>query len=252
MSMLSALDAGIQTVRGGIASGWGQTCDVYRISSTTNGSVVSGTPVIPNFTVRFERVTERVVIEGEIFSLVFFRATCDNRQLKKQDVLVQKGYGNDGSVYTFVQARPTEDTIFARTELTCFISRPHPAAGNPEQQPANTWVSLDTQGAIPKSSEQILVLQNGLYQFVSTGSPANIYVGITQLNRVRDGRELGTPTDLPDEHFLFYVPSLPGEQIERKDRLNLGNSDRYEVLSVHQSDTVGITGSIVIALMLGT
>jgi hypothetical protein len=252
-SAIRQIDAAIQAGRGAAASVLGETHDVRRMSPTTNGSISSNAPVISAFQAYVPKKAKKMDVENDLFSLNAYEAKCDNTQLQIGDVLTQTGYKSDGRVYTYAQQRPAGKSIFVRTEWNCFISRPHPGAGNPEQQPTSGAVFIEERGAISKLSEQVLVLQNGTYSFEDAGaSPAGIYVGMQQLNRIRDGKGLGTPTDLPDEHFLFYVPYLPGEQIERKDRINLGNSDRYEVLSVYSSDAVGLVGSIIIAGMLGT
>jgi hypothetical protein len=101
---------------------------------------------------------------------------------------------------------------------------------------------------IDKAGEQILTLTDGLYEFTSAGgaTPAGVPCGIQPLNRVKDAKEPKLPTVLYREHFLAYIPELPGEQLNELDRLNLPNSDRYEIAMLFSTGETGIAGTVAI------
>jgi hypothetical protein len=252
---LPLIDTAIQQGRGAAGAVLGQTYEVRRLDGTTNGSVSSNTPVYEAFPARVQRTLKKVQIENEVFTLLVFVAMCDNRPLQLQDLLTQTGYENDGSVFTFVQARPTRDTLWMRTEFNASITRPMPLAGQAGQQPIGAGVSSpDGYGGVAKDTEEVLTLVDGLYAFSSTpgASPAGIQVGLQPLNRIKDGRSLGTPTDFYREHFLIYAPEIPGEQLNELDVISFPNSDRYEIAEMFTSDLTGISGNIIIGEKMGT
>ncbi len=245
---IAQIDYAIQQGRGAAASVLGQTYDVRRLSSTTNNSISANTPVISGLQARVARTTSRAKIENQTFDLLVYTALCNNESLQLQDVCTQTGYGNDGSVFTVVQKRPTRDTLWIRTDENVFISRPFPGAGAASQQPLSGSAATPGYSGFTKATEEVLTLSNGLYSFESSGTtPASLYVGLQQLNKVSDARDPKIPTVLYRERFLIYVPLIPGEQLVELDRINFPNSDRYECASIFSSDLTGVSGNIVIA-----
>ena len=249
---IAQIDSAIQQGRGAAASVLGQTYNVYRNSPTTSNAIVQfSSQVISGFQARIRRTTAKVAVENAFFDLLVFEAICNNTTLELQDVLVETGYENDGGIYTFAQARPTRETLWVRTELNCSITRPTPEGGAAAQMPASGALAAPGYGGIPKGNEDILTLTNGFYAFAVSGTPASVQCGLQPLNRVKDGNSLGTPTDLYREHFLAYVPNLPGVLLGELDRLNMPTMDRYEVVLVYSSDLTGLSGNICIVEKLG-
>jgi hypothetical protein len=126
-SALTQINTAIQAGRGAAASVLGDLYSVYRLTNATNTAVVSGSPVISQFQAVLEKASKKDM-EQQIFDLQIFKATCDNRILQDQDVLV--GTGFDNATYVFCQARKMRHSLLARTEFTASITRPMPTAGS--------------------------------------------------------------------------------------------------------------------------
>jgi hypothetical protein len=260
LGTLPLLDGVIQTGRGVAAAVIGQTYDVRRLTAPTpaNGSVSSQTPVLTGFPARLRRTTSKLAIENAVFDLLCYEATCDNRELVLMDELTETGYeAMENGVYVFAQARPTRETLWMRTDANIAITRPIPAVGQAAQQPSSGWVAnTNGYGGVQKDTELVMTLTNGSYAFSSVGaSPASIPCGLQPLNRIKDtgtGVAAGKwPTALYREHYLAYIPLLPGEQLSELDRLNFPNSDRYEIALIYSSEMTGIGGYILIVEKLG-
>lgn len=244
---LPRFDRVIQRGRGVAASLLGQTYNVYRLTGSTDNSVISGTPALTNFPARI-RKAPKLALENNTFDLETFAFTCDNTWLDKQDVLVEQGYENDAGIWVFAQERPTRETVCVRAETLCFISRPYTAAGAVAQQPSSGTSVSTSWGGTHKGIEKYLTLTGGIYSFSETASAgASVPCGIQPLNRVRDGSKPKVPTVQYRTHHLIYVPLLPGEQLNEQDRINASASDRYEVMEVHSTDMTGLSGYICIA-----
>lgn len=246
---VAQIDAAIQAGRGAAASVLGQTYTQYRLSSTSSGSITSGSPIATNYPARIERITERKKIENQTFDLLVYEAMCDNRTLEIGDLLVETGYGSDGGQFWVAQKRPTRETLWVRAESNCNITRPKGTAGNAEQQPTSGPVLVDGWGGVEKDTEQVLALQNGLYYFTSTAgvTKAVIPAALQPLNRITDARDPDLPTTLYREKFLVYVPLLPGCVLNELDRLSFGNmSDAYEIALMYTSEQTGLSGWILI------
>lgn len=244
------IDGVIQLGRGVEAAVWGQTHSVYRLTDSTNNSVMAQTPLFTNYPARIRRTRSKEVIEDAVFDLVVFIATCDNRELVLGDTFQETGYGAQSSnIYTFAQVRPTRETVWIRTELNCTLTRPMPTAGQAAQLPASGPAEVLGYGGYQKDTEQVLVLANGEFGFSGVAGlmPASVQVGVQQLNRVRDSNE---PKQMPTrpyrEHFLAYIPPTPGEELNEKDIINAGNGDRYVIMSLLQTADAGIAGWICI------
>lgn len=248
MSALSPFDAAIQAMRGGIAANWGQTYDIYRMTSTTNGSISTNSPIITGFPLRIQRITKKMAIEGNTFDLLMFEFTCDNRSLEIGDVLTENGYKTDNGAYTLAQMRPTRETICAWTPFNVSMSRPKPTAGAMEQQPSSGIVAATsgTYSGDVKATEWPLTLKNGSYAFsIDSSLPkASLYAGLAQKDRVRDGNNIDIPTALSREQFIIYLPLIDGEMLRERDLVNFPNQDRYQIASLYSSDLVGLSGNI--------
>lgn len=254
LTFIDEIDGAIQEGRGAAAEVLGQTYDVRRLDDKTNGSISNNQPIFKNFPARLRRTTQKVAIENEIFSLLCFVALCDNSKIELMDQFREVGYGAmDQGIYVLAQKRPTRETLWMRAEWNCAITRPHPDGGRSDQQPTTGWSSIDGYGGIPKAHEEVLTLTNGLYAFSNDTalSPASVSCALQPLNRIRDGSSLGTPTDFYREHFLVFVPDLPGEQLNELDRINFPNSDRYEIAVIYTSDLTGLAGNILVVEKLG-
>lgn len=256
LGVLPQIDFAIQQGRGAAGSVLGQTFDVYRLSDTTNVAIVSGSPLIVNFPSIMRRNTSKKDLENQTFELMTYEAVCNNQPLAKGDVLVQNGYDNDDSVFTFAGFRAPGKTMMVRTEFNATITRPRPTAGDTSQQPGsmNTYVGTDVGwSGTALEDEEILTLVDGLYAFSyeEGATPAQVYVGLVPNSRVKDGNTLGVPTEQYRDQFLCYVPMLPGETLNELDRINFGLSDRYEIMKFHTSDETGLGGYVMMVEKLG-
>ena len=248
MSFLPEIDAVIQAGRGAAAGVIGQTYTQYRLGSTS-GSITSGTPITSNFLARIERITNKSKIENQTFDLLVYKATCDNTTLDEGDLLVETGYGSDNGQYWVAQKRPTRETLWVRAESNCNITRPMPTAGAASEQPSSGPELVEGWGGVTKDTEQILTLQNGLYSFTSAAgaTKAVIPAGLQPLNRIKDAREPDIPTALYREHFLVYLPLLPGCILNELDRVSFSNmGDAYEIALMFTTEQTGLSGWILI------
>jgi hypothetical protein len=246
---LQIIDSAIQQGKGAEASVLGQAFTVQRLTSSTNVGVSSAPALYKNFPIVFERTTTKVKIENESFSLLSFELTCNNTYLKTGDLLTNTGFGADpNGVYTLASKRPRRPTIAMRTEWNCFISRPMPPAGAATQQPGSGAVFTPGYAGVTKASEHILTLVDGMYEFTATpgSQTASVYCGLQPTSRVRDVKEPPIPTAHPVPRFMAYVPTLPGEQLNERDIINLPNSDRYGIESLYSTDTTGLAGYVLI------
>ena len=246
---IQAIDTALQAGRGAEASVLGQAFTVQRLTNTTSVGVSSTVPVYQNFPAVLRRFTSKVGLENEIFSLLAFNFICDNTYLKTGDLLTNTGYGSEPmGIFTIASKRPRRETIAMRTEWNIFISRPIPLGGAAADQPTSGAIVAAGYIGTAKAQEQILTLTDGLFEFTADpgAQTAAIPCGIQPLNRVKDAKLPKLPTALYREHFLAYVPVLPGEQLNELDRLNLPNSDRYEIALIFSTDTTGLAGNICI------
>jgi hypothetical protein len=245
---LGYIDGKVQRGRGKCARVLGQTYDVHRLTNSSNGSIIGTVPFIPDFQM-YLTPAKKTIVENQKFDLLVFEGECDNRRLQLGDVLVETSYENDEGIWAFAQARPRQESLFVRCETICFISKPNTAAGAASQQPDSGVTVGKAWAGTSRSIEPFLKLVNGLYTFSKTvdAGPASIPCGIQPLNRVRDGTIPKLPTTQYRTHHLIYVPPIKGEQLNEQWRINASASDRYEIMSVHNTDMTGLIGSICIA-----
>lgn len=253
------LNIAIQEGRGAAASVIGQTCDVRRLDGTTSISVSNNAPVLRHFPF-IPRRAKKQHIENTAFDLLVFESTCDGTFLQIGDLCTQTGYLNDGSRFTVAQLRPTQKNLWVRTEANVSISRPIPQAGAAAQQPSGGAVATSGYAGIWKAEDEQLQLSFGLYTFTTMpGTPAQVACGLQPLNRVRDassgfspGAGPQVPTSLYREHFLAYLPLLPGVQLNELDRIHFGMADAYEIIFPFTTEQTGFAGYILLVEKMGT
>lgn len=245
LDTMPLFDGIIQEGLGIVGALVGQTFSVYR-NVGANGSVLSTTPIFTNFGANIRRYTTKVALENNTFDLETFVANCDRRQLQIGDVFKETGYGAlPSNVYTLVQMRPMAETIWMRTESAAGLTRPMPTAGRASQLPTSGAVEVLGYGGYQVATEQILCLNNGLYQYLDPGlvsNDASVQCGLGQERRIADSKEPQVPTRPYRERFLGFIPPTPGEIMNEKDIIDAGNGDRYVVASIFQTDEAGMAG----------
>lgn len=227
MSYLSAMNAGIQAIEGGIAASWGETYDVYRLTASSSGQIVSGTPAIAGFTASLEHWKNLRDIENQVFDALSFAATCNNTLLQIGDVLY--GTGTDRTMYVVGDMRPLHHTIVIRCEQSATITRPTTLAAT---TPLNVGrpTQIKSYNGVTKTTEQVLVLNNGAYAFAASGSSAMVPFGLQPLNRLREMPPSKLPTDTKRETFVGFLPLLEGVILEENDVISSGSAgDRYRI-----------------------
>jgi hypothetical protein len=256
-TLVEQIDAAIQQGIGAGASVVGQTYDVRRLDPMTNGSISSNTPIFTGFPCTLSKTT-KLYVENEFFTLVAFIADCNRLNLQLMDELTETGYGAmENGVYVVAQKRPLGPTIVMRADMACTITRPMPTAGQASAMPASGFVEQTGSSAPEKSTEQILTLTDGLYAFSNPPivTPATVQCQIQPTHYVRDGGLLNVPTEFYREKFYIYVPDLPGEQLDERDRINFSNSgqttDRYVIMSLLNTEQTGLSGYIIVAEKMG-
>jgi len=244
------IDSKIQYGRGKAASVLGQPYDVYRLTPNTQNSMMATQPYYGNFPIRFRRTSKKIAIEDQTFELLVFVGLCDNLKLKIGDLVQEVGYeAEEANIFTFVQARPTRESLFIRCECASFITRPYPSAGAANQLPPSGPVEVFGWGGYQKATEQILTLVNGQYGFTSDpGSTpaAAVQVGLQQMSHIRDSNAPKFPTTAFRERFQMYIPPTPGEELNELDIVNSGNGDRYQISTILNTPDAGVAGWITI------
>jgi hypothetical protein len=148
------IDGVIQFGRGVAAGVVGQSYDIRRLDAPTGatGSISSQPPIYTNYPARLRRTTKKLAIENDIFGLICYEATCDNRVLLLFDQMTETGYEPmENGVYIMAQARPTRETLWMRAESNISITRMVPEAGQVAQQPESGWVATPGYGGVEKS-----------------------------------------------------------------------------------------------------
>ena len=220
------------------ASKVGQYFDVYRlIPGVSSGSLVqSGNKVISGFRAIVGREEKKLETEANIIIKVpRFILTCDATNLLIGDVLVERGDSfradenkpYDGNMWTFAYIRPLKRYVFVQTPVNGQISR---ARNNPNA----TDSGLVAYGAMSKGLEQVLILQNGSYQWAPYGSastPAVIPMGIiaTSSRGELPEAKLRLPTDVARQSWDVYCSLLPGYIPMESHIVTGANGDRYYI-----------------------
>jgi hypothetical protein len=253
---LPQINAAVQTGRGAAASVLGQTYDVYRLSETTQTSIISGTPVLSGFRMYVQRITSKKDVENQFFDLLLYKGTCDNSALQLGDVLVQTGYENDGSIFYFAQARPLKISVFVRVENPSMIQRPFPYGGAAAQQPqAPGFIAAPGYGGASQFNRDKLVLVNGSYDWAPADADteiASVPIGLQLTNRVSPKREPDLPTVIPESRFTAFVPLLPGVELTELAVIKALHADNYEVMALYSSEATGLSGYVCIMRKLAS
>lgn len=243
LGVLETIDHAVQQGRGVVGAIEGQTYTVYRLTASTNVSMISGTPAIASFPAKIARTRKSWAIENATDQLLVYEFVCDKTPLQLGDALVESGYGSDGGMYIFAEARPLLPNLFVRTESAVTVTRPAPIGGQASQQPASGAVAqIGNYGGTPKSSELILTLSSGLYSFESSGTYASVPCGMQPRSRVRGLHKIEFPTQVPQTEFANYLPLLPGVAILENDLINYENGDRYQVVQTFSTGDTGLQG----------
>jgi hypothetical protein len=251
LGTMPGIDQDIQAGLGDLAAEIGQTYDVYRLSNATNVGVLSGSPIYANFPVNVRRYPVKAAIEGTLFEILLYVANCDRRPLDEMDILVTQGYLSDGGVFCVVQMRPMAETLLVGCPFNATITSVNTDAGAASQQPSSGNIPILASSAWSgtyKENETVLTLNDGEYAFSTPGSsvtPAQIQVGIQPTARIRDGNDLGVPTEQPRAPFVAFIPRTPGVFLEEtKTIINVGNasSDRYQIKKYFTTDQTALAG----------
>ncbi len=225
----------------------GQFCTVYRLMQRTSVSVLKQ-PVLNAFPSQFALAT-RAQIESLTFDLKVFVGTCDFTMLQFGDILVDNCSGDR---YCFAQRRLLKEALFARVERTATITRPNseinddPPGSTEPQETGWVWSQTSTQGQSDyagrtAATDAILSLQTGTYSF-GTGTPAQVPVGLQPIARVSDVTGKDFAENLGRTRFLLYIPPLPGVELQRLDRVDLGDMS-CQIAMIYNSQA-GFFGSI--------
>lgn len=223
------VNAKIQKLNGKAARRIGQHYNVYRLSNTSNGSVLnSGNRILTNFPIRMVLNMEGWIVEQtKIYDMVF-EGLCDARNLQIGDICVEMD--GDGAMFAVADLRPMNPNVFIRVEQSGALSRPFGALPNgATQMPSLGRVGFFGAG---KSSEQICVLINGYYSLALSGNPATIPLGVQPYKRLGMMPDPKVPTSTHRNEVFAYVPNLPGVQIQPGDVISASNGDRYQVHTV--------------------
>jgi hypothetical protein len=256
LGVMPKLNDVVQQLRGVEGAIIGQTYNVYRLTSASNGSVISGIPLYTNYPMYLKEKAMKVVVENDAFNLLVWEGKVDNIDIQLGDFFVEVGYGNDKGIWVYAQGRPMHPNIFVRAETRSFITRPYTLAGSVAEQPGPADPDVVVQqayGGTHIEIEKYLTLANGQYTFDPNATVgASVPVGIQALNRVRDGSIPKVPTKQYRTHHTIYAPLIPGEMLDLQDRINASAGDRYETMEVHSTGSTGLYGNIIIAERMPT
>lgn len=256
MGYLQGMDAGLRSIRGGFASSWGQTYDIYRVGAGVSGSYLDGDPILTGWNYSPNARAKKTQIEGQTFEMPIYGGEIDDTSLQLFDILVENGYGAEEETFVLAQQRPLHKPLFVQCPFNITITRPQPHGGQMAQQPTGNQgpaIAGAGYGGVDKASEWGLILTNGVYSFVNSQSDlATVPAALLQTNRIQDSREPKIPAALYRERFCIWIPLLPGVQLQEQDAFNFPNSDRYEGASIYTPESVGLAGYFIFTEKLGT
>lgn len=245
---LPAIDDAFQQVRGALASVFGQTYDVYRLSSATSatGIVSPSSQIASVVPAIFKAKPKAIDIEiSTSIKYLAFSATVDIRTFLEGDIFVQNtnSYHYESTTYVLVSRRPSP-------RQSVFIACPAPYATftRPESNPQHIDSGRAPQSVAIKEREWPLTLSGGYYSFQQTGTPVSVPVGYS-FSRSREYPRSDTSLgalwdDTPRSVWDLFVPLLKGQPLIPRDIVQGGNGDRYEILSV-QPVSAAIYGQFV-------
>lgn len=226
------------------------TYSVYRIGGASGvpndaSSIINEQNLVTAyFPGRFNRITNKSVLEQEDIYKMCYIGEADIRSLKIGDILIETAPHTtdapDGRAFAFVDCQPLMPAVFARTEIMGSVSRP-----NSDEAEEPMLGTVPYQGTT-KGSEEYLVLGAtpetwGYYSFESTGIMATIPFGLQPYSRLGTAQEYHYPTATKRGIHYAYLPLLPGVLLQPGDVLNAQNGDRFRIenLSVFTTGTQG-------------
>jgi hypothetical protein len=83
------------------------------------------------------------------------------------------------------------------------------------------------------------------------GTLASIPIGISQLNKSRDGHKIGLPTNFQRTFFTAYIPPTLGYQVSELDVIKSVHADNYQINQIY-STNIGLQGVIAIIEKINT
>ena len=259
-STLQASDVGLNNTRGGWATAFGQTVNVYRLSATTPATgILNDTPILSPFPVEFV-VESGSGPEDEIFNLITFVATCDNTLLQLGDIMQETGYRSTGAVYCFTQYRALRESEAIRCETQAIIRRPVDVTST-LTQPLSQWTAVTSQQAeVTEATGNVLVLNAGVFSFAtpSGNTPVSVPFGLQPTTRIAGPHKENDPTSTDVQRFAGYLPPMYGaggnpivflanDEIEVQD----GTGAVYVVKESFSSTPTGVVGSILLLTRQG-
>ena len=245
MSYAYALDSALQYSRGLVAGIIGPAYAVYRVGPTSYGSVLDGPPVIPLISARFERVTDRKIVEDQTYELATYLSILDATRLILGDVIV----GTEG---TFVHAQRglNQQTVSVRCEAVATIQRPRDLAAlvaPPSTIPGGPRVG-GGHDSTSQVTNDVLALVAGQYGFALESSApvaARVPLGLQPTARVGGSRPDALPDSELPARYVGYLPPL-GIDVEPNWILVVDDAHRYVISAAFSSGSTGIAGSVLV------
>jgi len=257
MSFVGQTDRIVQRSRAVGARYFGQTFDVFRLSSASTVQItLTASQIAANVPVEYARMTDRDDLEIEATArALFYTAVADMRTFLPGDVFVQRtdSYRYDGTILTCAATRPApRNPVFASSPVYATITRPkaNPNSIDSGRRPMN---------APMKANEIPLVLESGVYAFpdslasAEASTAAQIPVGVV-MDRQRDYPKSEDPVaqlfdDTRRQTWTFFVPQLGDTLLLPRDIISVPSGDRYEITGV-QPQQSGFIGQLVVTQRL--
>ena len=248
------IDSAIQLVAESPQRLFGKCTNVHLIRSEQERWCHLRNAADATFPVASTQKASKVIVENQTLGLLVFRGVCDDADLETQDVLVESSCGADNGAWIFAQGRPITRVAFARAETLYAISRSYMASGLVAERPGHgVACAFHRAGPVSRSRR---ALPRRARSTASARQPPGA-------PRLRAGFSRTTPSPMVRSRVscetiqyrmrhLFYVPLIPGEQLNEQDRINASASDRYEIMSVHSTDPTGLSRYICICEKLPT
>lgn len=245
---LPAIDDAFQQVRGAMASVFGQTYDVYRLSSTTDptGIVSTSSRVASAVPAIFKAKAKGIDLEiATSIKFLSFWSTVDIRDFIEGDVFVQRSdsYHYERTTYVLIARRPSP-----RQSIFVACPAPYATLSRPESNPQHIDSGRVPQSVPIKEREWPLTLAGGYYSFQQSGTPVSVPAGYA-FTRARGYPKSDTALgelydDTERSIWDMFLPNLKGQPLIPRDIVTGGNGDRYEVVAV-QPVTAAIYGQFI-------
>src|SRR5579872_1386114 len=235
------IQAEIDRARGEVGQFLGQIYNVYRLNARSTGTVISRqSQVYDSLPCYMRKSTKSGDVEQSKVYEMIYEGKFDASKVNIGDIFVEQGFRSDGGMFVLAQYRPLEPYWFVRCEIAGSILRE--ASQTVGAEPAQ---GLTSYQGVSKKYEWPCVLNNGLYSFQQSGTPAQVPIGIQMYKRIGQKSGVDIPTATRLEEVYCYVPNLRGIAIQASDTLADQNGNRYKVNSV-QTYTVGLQGQFIV------